>query len=183
MTKLPLPLLLQPPAGVAATQLRSLLAPARRLAAMSAEAKTALVSGEYPSPVSPPYPAASKDVELRRAMTASARSAVFASADVVFEDEWLAVVNKPAGVYCDALLTALPRSAASGERKKLSLLSSEKVSLVNFGDYLGELQRKTHLTKCATLLLITGMKQPEFEGRLSFYSRMLQAHTARSVMH
>jgi len=181
MTKLPLPLLLQPPAGVAATQL--LLAPARRLAAMSAEAKTALVSGEYPSPVSPPYPAASKDVELRRAMTASARSAVFASADVVFEDEWLAVVNKPAGVYCDALLTALPRSAASGERKKLSLLSSEKVSLVNFGDYLGELQRKTHLTKCATLLLITGMKQPEFEGRLSFYSRMLQAHTARSVMH
>ncbi|KAG2621444.1 hypothetical protein PVAP13_3NG239400 [Panicum virgatum] len=115
MTKLPLPLLLQPPAGGAATQLRSLLAPARRLAAMSAEAKTALVSGEYPSPVSPPYPAASKDVELRRAMTASARSAVFASADVVFEDEWLAVVNKPAGVYCDALLTALPRSAASGD--------------------------------------------------------------------
>ena len=134
MTKLPLPLLLQPPAGVAATQLRSLLAPARRLAAMSAEAKTALVSGEYPSPVSPPYPAASKDVELRRAMTASARSAVFASADVVFEDEWLAVVNKPAGVYCDAVLTALPRSAASGEKEKV-LLSSEKVSIVNFGDY------------------------------------------------
>ena len=102
-----------------ATQLRSFLPPARRLAAMSAEAKTAPVSGEYPSPVSPPYPAASKDVELRRAMTASARSAVFASADVVFEDEWLAVVNKPAGVYCDALLTALPRSAASGEKEKV----------------------------------------------------------------
>jgi 23S rRNA-/tRNA-specific pseudouridylate synthase len=49
-------------------------------------------------------------------MTASARSAVFASADVVFEDEWLAVVDKPAGVYCDALLTALPRSAAAGEK-------------------------------------------------------------------
>ncbi|RLN28425.1 hypothetical protein C2845_PM05G14810 [Panicum miliaceum] len=117
MTKLPLPvlLLLQPPAGGAASPLRSLLAPARRLAVMSAEAKTAPVSGEYPSPVSPPYPAASKDVELRRAMTASARSAVFSCADVVFEDEWLAVVNKPAGVYCDALLTALPRSAASGD--------------------------------------------------------------------
>jgi len=119
MTKLPLPLLLQPPAGGAATQLRSFLPPARRLAAMSAEAKTAPVSGEYPSPVSPPYPAASKDVELRRAMTASARSAVLASADVVFEDEWLAVVNKPAGVYCDAVLTALPRSAASGEKEKV----------------------------------------------------------------
>jgi len=119
MTKLPLPLLLQPPAGGAATQLRSFLPPARRLAAMSAEAKTAPVNGEYPSPVSPPYPAASKDEELRRAMTASARSAVLASADVVFEDEWLAVVNKPAGVYCDAVLTALPRSAASGEEEKV----------------------------------------------------------------
>ncbi|CAN6348039.1 unnamed protein product, partial [Urochloa humidicola] len=82
---------------------------------MSAAETTAPLSGEYPSPVSPPYPAASKDVELRRAMTASARSAVFTSADVVFEDEWLAVVNKPAGVYCDALLTALPRPAASGD--------------------------------------------------------------------
>ncbi|CAL5093072.1 unnamed protein product [Urochloa decumbens] len=112
MTKLPLSLLLSPPAG-AATPLRSLLPPARRLAAMLAVDTTAPVSGEYPSPVSPPYPAASKDVELRRAMTASARSGVFTSADVVFEDEWLAVVNKPAGVYCDALLTALPSSAAS----------------------------------------------------------------------
>nr|CAB3466160.1 unnamed protein product [Digitaria exilis] len=81
---------------------------------MSEAETTAAVSGEYPSPVSPPYPAASKDVELRRAMTASARSAVFTSADIVFEDEWLAVVDKPAGVYCDSLLSALPRSAASG---------------------------------------------------------------------
>ncbi|CAD6267489.1 unnamed protein product [Miscanthus lutarioriparius] len=113
MTKLPLSLLLlQPPAG-AASPLRSLLPPARRLTAMSAATSTAPSSGEYPSPVSPPYPAASKDVELRRAMTASARSAAFASADVVFEDEWLAVVDKPAGVYCDALLTSFPCSAIS----------------------------------------------------------------------
>ncbi|KAF8776580.1 hypothetical protein HU200_003299 [Digitaria exilis] len=114
MTKLPLPLLLSPPAG-AASPLRSLLPPTRRLAAMSAAETTAAVSGEYPSPVSPPYPAASKNVELRRAMTASARSAVFTSADVVFEDEWLAVVDKPAGVYCDSLLSAIPRPAASGD--------------------------------------------------------------------
>ncbi|CAN6329418.1 unnamed protein product [Urochloa humidicola] len=116
MTKLPLSLLLSPPAGAATPlRFRSLLPPARCLAAMSAAETTAPLSGEYPSPVSPPYPAASKDVELRRAMIASARSAVFTSADVVFEDEWLAVVNKPAGVYCDALLTALPRPAASGD--------------------------------------------------------------------
>ncbi|KAJ1265827.1 hypothetical protein BS78_08G104100 [Paspalum vaginatum] len=115
MTKLPLPLPLllhQHPAG-AASPLRVLLPPARRLPAMSAATTTAPSSGEYPSPVSPPYPAASKDVELRRAMTASARSAAFASADVVFEDEWIAVVDKPAGVYCEALLTSLPCPAAS----------------------------------------------------------------------
>jgi 23S rRNA-/tRNA-specific pseudouridylate synthase len=82
---------------------------------MSAATSTAPSSGEYPSPVSPPYPAASKDLELRRAMTASARSAAFASVDVVFEDEWLAVVDKPAGVYCDALLTSFPCSAVSGK--------------------------------------------------------------------
>jgi len=120
MTKLPLSLLLlQPPAG-AASPLRSLLPPARRLTAMSATTSTAPSSGQYPSPVSPPYPAASKDVELRRAMTASARSAAFASADVVFEDEWLAVVDKPAGVYCDALLASFPCSAVSG-KKRLNL--------------------------------------------------------------
>ncbi|KAL6847390.1 hypothetical protein ACP4OV_023243 [Aristida adscensionis] len=113
MTRLPLPLpfpLLSP---------RALAPPpARRLAAaaMSAAAETAAApaGGEYPCPVSPPYPAASKDVELRRAMTASARSGAFAAADVVFEDEWLAVVDKPAGVYCDALLSALPRPAGGG---------------------------------------------------------------------
>jgi 23S rRNA-/tRNA-specific pseudouridylate synthase len=70
--------------------------------------------------VSPSYLAASKDVELRRAMTSSTRSAVIASADVVFEDEWLAVIDKPAGVYCDALLTSFPCPAVSG-KKRLNL--------------------------------------------------------------
>ena len=74
---------------------------------------SAAATGEYPCPVSPPYPAVSKDVELRRAMTASARSGAYSSAAVVFEDEWLAVVDKPAGVYCEALLSALPCSTAS----------------------------------------------------------------------
>jgi hypothetical protein len=118
MSRLPL---LSSHVGVASPA-RALLPPARCLisptqAQMSAESEEP-ASGVYPSPVSPPYPAASKDVEVRRAMTASARSAAFASADIVFEDEWLAVVDKPAGVYCDALLSALPCSAASGENWK-----------------------------------------------------------------
>ncbi|XP_006664100.1 RNA pseudouridine synthase 1 [Oryza brachyantha] len=120
MTKLPL--LLSPRAATALTTSPS-LPPARRLAG-AADADQALTmsaaeAGEYPVPVSPPYPAVSKDVELRRAMTASARSAAYSSATVVFEDEWLAVVDKPAGVYCDALLSVLPcpgsSAAASGD--------------------------------------------------------------------
>uniref|UniRef100_A0A0D9Y0C4 Pseudouridine synthase RsuA/RluA-like domain-containing protein n=1 Tax=Leersia perrieri TaxID=77586 RepID=A0A0D9Y0C4_9ORYZ len=112
MTKVPL--LFSPLAAALTTP-----PPARRLAAAAtataagadqAPAMSA-ATGEYPVPVSPPYPAASKDVELRRAMTASSRSAAYSSAAVVFEDEWLAVVDKPAGVYCDALLSALPCSS------------------------------------------------------------------------
>ncbi|KAM0921717.1 hypothetical protein ACQ4PT_006660 [Festuca glaucescens] len=66
----------------------------------------------------PPPPArriavAAADVELRRAMTASARSGAYSSAAIVFEDEWLSVVDKPAGVYCEALLSALPCSTAA----------------------------------------------------------------------
>ncbi len=114
-----LPLLLHSPRFAAAltTPPPPPLPPARRLVAAAAGGDLSLAmsaaTGEYPVPVSPPYPAASKDVELRRAMTASARSAAYSSAPVVFEDEWLAVVDKPAGVYCDALLSALPCSAAT----------------------------------------------------------------------
>jgi hypothetical protein len=102
--------------------------PARRIAVGAAAAgagvqdvaMSAAATGEYPCPVSPPYPAASMDVELRRAMTASARSGVYSSASVVFEDEWLAVVDKPAGVYCEALLSALPCSTVSSGTSKCS---------------------------------------------------------------
>lgn len=72
------------------------------------------VSGEpfdlqnYPTPLSPPYPAISKEVELRRAMSAASRSALFSLTrdDILFEDEWLVVVNKPSGVYCEAVLSS-----------------------------------------------------------------------------
>ncbi|CAA6654396.1 unnamed protein product [Spirodela intermedia] len=83
----------------------------RRTSATMAGAE---VSGEifdlqnYPTPLSPPCPAISKEVELRRAMSAASRSSFFVLTgdDIVFEDEWLAVVNKPSGVYCEALLSS-----------------------------------------------------------------------------
>ncbi|XP_008808652.3 RNA pseudouridine synthase 1-like [Phoenix dactylifera] len=68
------------------------------------------LGGGYPTPLSPPYPAESKVVELRRAMTAAARSGSFelTAGEIVYEDEWLAIANKPSGVYCEAVLSSFP---------------------------------------------------------------------------
>lgn len=67
--------------------------------------------GNYPAPLSPPLPPISKQIELSRAMSASSRSSLFSVSpvDVLFQDDWLIVVNKPQGVYCEAVLSSIPR--------------------------------------------------------------------------
>uniref|UniRef100_A0A5B7BZ50 Putative RNA pseudouridine synthase 1 n=1 Tax=Davidia involucrata TaxID=16924 RepID=A0A5B7BZ50_DAVIN len=64
----------------------------------------------YPVPLSPPLPSISKHIELSRAMSASSKSSLFSlsRSDVLFEDEWLIVVNKPQGVYCESVLSSVP---------------------------------------------------------------------------
>ncbi|KAL5565913.1 hypothetical protein UlMin_029077 [Ulmus minor] len=59
----------------------------------------------YPVPLSPPLPPISKNIELARAMSASSKSSLCSISrnDFVFEDEWLVVVNKPQGVYCETV--------------------------------------------------------------------------------
>ncbi|WOL06364.1 hypothetical protein Cni_G15096 [Canna indica] len=82
----------------------------------SVEGSDEVLSGSYyPTPLSPPYPLLSKKVELHRAMSASARSGryVLSAADIVFEDHYLMVANKPAGVYCEAILSSLSSSSMS----------------------------------------------------------------------
>nr|GMD45532.1 RNA pseudouridine synthase 1 [Ipomoea batatas] len=73
----------------------------------------------YPVPLSPPLPLVSKDVELNRALTASSRSALFSLShnDVIFEDEWLIAVNKPQGVYCESVLSAVPNLLADSNNE------------------------------------------------------------------
>ncbi|XP_043718853.1 RNA pseudouridine synthase 1 isoform X2 [Telopea speciosissima] len=65
----------------------------------------------YPVPLSPPFPLISKQIELNRALSASSKSTLFtlSRSDVVFEDEYLIVVNKPRGIYCETVLSAIPR--------------------------------------------------------------------------
>ncbi|KAL2536928.1 RNA pseudouridine synthase 1 [Forsythia ovata] len=64
----------------------------------------------YPVPLSPPLPSISKNIELNRALTASSKSSIFSlnRNDVLFEDEWLIAINKPRGIYCESILSAVP---------------------------------------------------------------------------
>ncbi|KAK1294154.1 RNA pseudouridine synthase 1 [Acorus calamus] len=70
----------------------------------------------YPIPVSPLPPPGSRQAELNRAMSAASRSALFAlsDSDVVFRDDWLLVVNKPPGVYCESVLSSSSARIGSG---------------------------------------------------------------------
>lgn len=63
----------------------------------------------YPVPLSPTLPSMSKSIELSRALTASSRSALFSlcRTHVLFEDQWLIAVNKPQGIYCENVLSAV----------------------------------------------------------------------------
>lgn len=65
----------------------------------------------YPKPISPPPPPISKDIEHRRAMEASSKSSLFnlTRDHVLYEDEYLMAVNKPKGVYCEAVLRSAPQ--------------------------------------------------------------------------
>ena len=77
----------------------------------------------YPTPLSPPLPSISKDIELARAMTASSKSSLFglSRSDILYEDEWLIAVNKPQGIYCDSVLASVPRILSdSSESDRLS---------------------------------------------------------------
>ncbi|KAJ7977867.1 RNA pseudouridine synthase [Quillaja saponaria] len=67
---------------------------------------------DYPVPLSPPLPPISKQIELSRAMTASSKSSIFSlsRSDFLYEDPWLIAVNKPQGVYCESVLSSIPRA-------------------------------------------------------------------------
>ncbi|KAH9755505.1 RNA pseudouridine synthase 1 [Citrus sinensis] len=88
----------------------------------------------YPTPLSPPLPAISKDIELTRAMSASSKSSLYklSRSDVLYEDEWLVAVNKPQGVYCESVLASVPCLLAgdSAESKSGRLSEGTKLNLL-----------------------------------------------------
>ncbi|KAG9457896.1 hypothetical protein H6P81_002404 [Aristolochia fimbriata] len=80
----------------------------------------------FPTPLSPPLPAFSKQIELGRAMTASSKSSLFSMSrsEFLFEDEWMIGVDKPPGIYCEAVLASvgqLLRGPGGSDRMELHL--------------------------------------------------------------
>ncbi|CAM6105122.1 unnamed protein product [Calypogeia fissa] len=65
---------------------------------------------QYPVPLSPLSGELAKSIEYERAMVAEAavKSGPAMTSGVLFEDEWLMVVNKPCGVYCEHVLATIP---------------------------------------------------------------------------
>ncbi|CAM6082804.1 unnamed protein product [Calypogeia fissa] len=65
---------------------------------------------QYPVPLSPFSGELAKSIEYERAMVAEAavKSGPAMTSGVLFEDEWLMVVNKPCGVYCKHVLATIP---------------------------------------------------------------------------
>ncbi|XP_075656637.1 RNA pseudouridine synthase 1 [Castanea sativa] len=82
----------------------------------------------YPVPLSPRPPLISKDIELSRAMSAKSNSFFrLPRPDVIYQDQWFVVVNKPQGWYCERVFESVPMalcecdSAESGSPPELHL--------------------------------------------------------------
>lgn len=66
---------------------------------------------DFPIPMSPFAGELSKEVELNRALIAEAAmkaGPAISKEDVLFEDAWLIVVNKPRGLYCEHVFATIP---------------------------------------------------------------------------
>ena len=71
---------------------------------------------DFPVPMSPFAGELSKEVELNRALVAEAAmkaGPAISKEDVLFEDEWLIVVNKPRGLYCEHVFATIPSLLSS----------------------------------------------------------------------
>ncbi|KAG0563308.1 hypothetical protein KC19_8G020600 [Ceratodon purpureus] len=71
---------------------------------------------DYPVPLSPFAGELSKEVELQRALVAEAAmkaGPAIGRENVLFEDDWLMIVNKPRGLYCEHVFATVPSLCSS----------------------------------------------------------------------
>jgi 23S rRNA-/tRNA-specific pseudouridylate synthase len=79
---------------------------------------------EYPVPMSPFAGELSKEVELQRALVAEAAmksGPAIGRESVLFEDEWIMIVNKPRGLYCEHVFATVPSLLSSSGESQAQL--------------------------------------------------------------
>lgn len=79
---------------------------------------------DYPVPLSPFAGELSKEVELQRALVAEAAmkaGPAIGRENILFEDDWLMIVNKPRGLYCEHVFVTVP-SLCSSSGSSLTLI-------------------------------------------------------------
>ncbi|GAQ78573.1 hypothetical protein KFL_000150270 [Klebsormidium nitens] len=65
---------------------------------------------EFPTPVTPPPPLSAHSIEVERARIAeeaARHSPAVTQSSILYEDEWIVAVNKPAGRYCEDVLAGV----------------------------------------------------------------------------
>jgi hypothetical protein len=71
---------------------------------------------DYPVPLSPFAGELSKEVEFQRALVAEAAmkaGPAIGRDNVLFDDDWLMIVNKPRGLYCEHVFATVPSLCSS----------------------------------------------------------------------
>ena len=70
----------------------------------------------YPIPLSPFAGELSKELEFQRALVAEAAmkaGPAIGRGNILFEDDWLMIVNKPRGLYCEHVFATVPSLCSS----------------------------------------------------------------------
>ncbi|CAN1356777.1 RNA pseudouridine synthase 1 [Linum perenne] len=135
--------------------LRTCIPPAIKMSTSVDPPEPILLQVDYPKPLSPPLPAISKEIELGRAMSASSRSSLFSlsASHVLYEDQWLMVVDKPQGIYCESVLESVPSIHLANRLDRdtsgvMVITKSHKVAAKLVKAFTDHKVRKTYIALC-----------------------------------
>jgi hypothetical protein len=87
-----------------------------------------MAAPSYPVPLTPPLLPSAHEIEIQRARAAeeaACQSEAVTAASVVYEDQWIVAVNKPAGRYCEDVLASVDRMLSTGAGSCLGWDQSE----------------------------------------------------------
>mgnify|MGYP006872733645 CR=1 FL=1 len=83
---------------------------------------------QWPKPLSPLSGDIGKAIELQRALKAEASMAsqpAFSPSDIIYQDEWLFVINKPSGIYAGHVLETVTSMLSKKQCEEVSEVLEE----------------------------------------------------------